>query len=180
MSLMSQMAVIGYCVVILACIAAMRVAAQHPDRRRDIANWLVAAVVFAGLAGFRIGQMEDRLREFARGWLRADGVYEIRAELQVPLVGLIVLAALGMLFLFYRLWRRERPASRARLVLLAQFALLGLVPLFALRLVSLHQVDTVLYGGALRLNWLIEGAICLAVGGSAAMYTLRKRTRKLR
>ena len=180
MSLMSQIAVIVYCVVILACVAAMRVAAQHPDRRRDMAHWLAAAAVFAGLAAFRIGQVEERLRDFAREVSQADGVYELRAEVQVPLVILTGLAGLGMMVLFVRLWRRERPGSRARLVLLSRFALLGLVPLFGLRLVSLHQVDYVLYSGPLRINWLIEGAICAAVGGSAAVYTLRKRTRKLR
>ena len=180
MSLMSQVAVIAYCLVILACIAAMRVAGQHPDRRSDMAHWLAAAAVFAGLAMFRIGQMEDRLREFTRAWTRAEGDYAMRSALQVPLVVLIAVAGLGMVFLFIRLWRRERPRSRARLVLLSRFALLGLGPLFALRLVSLHQVDYVLYSGPLRLNWLIEGAIFLAVGGCAALYTLRKRTRKLR
>ena len=180
MSLMSQIAVIAYCMIVLACVAAIRVAAQHPDRRSDMTHWLAAAAVFAGLAAFRIGQIEDRLRDFARDASKADGVYELRAEVQVPLVVLAGLVGLGMMFLLVRLWRRERPGSRARLVLLSRFALLGLVPLFGLRLVSLHQVDYVLYSGPVRINWLIEGAICAAVGGSAAVYTLRKRTRKLR
>jgi cell division protein FtsW (lipid II flippase) len=168
-----------YVLVIVACLAAAPVAARQPNRRGDAIHWLAAAAVFAGLIALRVSQAEERARGAAREWLRQTGSYAQRAEWQAPLALLIALAAVGGAVWFARAWRRERPFSRARLVLASRFALLCLVPLFGLRLVSLHAVDQVLYRGPLRANWLAEGAICAVVGGCAAFFALRKRSRRL-
>ena len=177
MSLTSQLAVFLYGLVILTCLAAAPVAARQPDRRSDLWHWLAAAVVFAGLGALRLVQAEDRIRGFAREWSRAAGAYQDRTGLQIAAVVAIVVIGCVFTGLFIRSWRASRPFSRARLVLVSRFALLGLIPLFALRLVSLHAVDRVLYNGPIRLNWMLEGAISLAVGGSAILYARRKRSR---
>lgn len=177
MSGMSQLAVFVYMLVIAGCLAALPVAAQQANRRGDVLHWLAGAAIFAGLAALRISNLEDRLRESAREWVRVSGIYSERAELQLPLVLAVCLIGLGIFALFVRLWRRTRPGSRARLVLYSRFALLALVPLYGLRLVSLHQIDRVLYDGPLRINWLLEGVIWLTVGGCSTIYALRKRNR---
>ncbi len=177
MSGMSQLAVLIYGLVVCACLAAMVVAARAADRRSDGLHWLVAAALFAGLIALRLAGFEDRLRDMARGWALVEGGYAGRAVWQVPLVLGIALVGLALAGLFVRQWRRARRGSRARLVLLARFAMLGLVPLYGLRLVSLHQVDMVLYSGPFRINWLLEAAICAAVGGSAVVYAWTRRAR---
>ena len=177
MSGMSQLAVLVYALVTLACLAAVRAAAPQSDRRGDLYHWLACAASFAGLIALRLGQVEDRLRDAGRGWARAAGEYQSRSELQLPVVLLMAALGLAIAYVFLRLWRATRRGSRARLVLCSRFALLGLVPLFGLRLVSLHQIDRVLYAGPLRFNWVIEGAICMVVGGCAALYFLRIRGR---
>jgi cell division protein FtsW (lipid II flippase) len=173
---MGLLAIALYLAVIFACFAAVA-AARQADRRGDALHWLACAAVFAGLIAMRLINAEERLRGSAREWVRQSGNYAQRGELQLPLALLIGVIGVAVAAQFVRQWRRERPFSRARLVLAARFALLGLVPLFGLRLVSLHAVDQVLYHGPLRLNWLAEGAICLAVGGCAAFYARRKRGR---
>jgi len=177
MSWMSQLAVLVYGLVMLACLAAVRAAAPQSDRRGDLYHWLACIAAFAGMIALRVGQVEDRSRDAARGWAQQAGEYQSRFELQLPVV--LLMAALGLViaYVFIRLWRASRRGSRARLVLLSRFAVLGLVPLFGLRLASLHQIDRVLYSGPLRINWMIEGVICVVVGGCAALYFLRIRGR---
>jgi hypothetical protein len=177
MSAMSQVAVFVYLLVIAGCLAAVPVAAQQADRRGDALHWLAGAAIFAGLAALRVGNLEDRLRDGVRGWAQVSGSYAERAEWQLPVVLAAVLAGLAILLLFTRLHPKMRPGSRARLVLYSRFALLALVPLYGLRLVSLHQVDRVLYEGPLRINWLLEGAVWLTVGVCATFYAMRKRSR---
>ena len=177
MSGMSQLAVLVYALVALACLAAMRAAAPQSDRRGDLYHWLACAGVFVGLLALRLWQVEDRLRDAVRVWARGTGEYQSRAELQLPVALLMAALGLAIVYVFIRLWRERRPGSRARLVLSSRFAVLGLLPLFGLRLVSLHQIDQVLYAGPLRINWMIEGVICIVVSGCAALYFLRIRGR---
>ena len=57
--------------------------------------------------------------------------------------------------------------------------MLAFLPLYALRLVSLHDVDKVLYsGGILRPNWLLDIGLSLTVAGAAFAY--RRAYRKAR
>lgn len=180
MSIASILGVALYALVILACAPAALAARKFPDRPGDLRHWLACAVIFAGLALLRLVEGEDRLRAIARALSRGSGEYAERAIVQVPLAILAALAALAIGWLFWRRWQANRPASRARLVIAARFALLALVPLYGLRLISLHQIDRLLYSGPLRLNWLIEGGLCLVVGAAALLYARKLRRRAVR
>jgi uncharacterized membrane protein len=175
MSVMSLLALLVYGVVIFSAFAAAVMALRRGDRPGDLPHWIAAAAIFTGLALMRLLDGEERFRELARGMIQVAGRYEDRAILQLPLALVVLTAIIGLAWLFFRQWRRTRHGSRARLVLLSRFALLGLVPLYALRLVSLHQVDRLFYSGPVRLNWVLEGLICLAVGLTAGVYAWSKR-----
>ena len=155
----SIFALFFYGLVILACLAA----ARAPGRGRERRQWLVAALVFALLIALRLLDGEQRLRAIFREIVRNTGGYDQRWALQLPLA--VAVAGLGVFLVlrFARRWQAAPRGSRRRLVLLAEAGLWGLVPLYLLRLVSLHAVDAVLYAGPLRLNWIIEGILCLMV-----------------
>lgn len=187
MSLTSLAAIVVYAGVIGLCLMAAhcaRLAGALPgalagDRRtaEDRRHWLLGAAIFAGLALFRLVDGEDRVRAIARGAITAAGDYAERTAVQVPLAIGALIAVIVMFWLFARSWQATRRGSRARPVLLSRYALFALVPLYGLRLVSLHQTDWLLYSGPIRINWLLEGAICAVVGGAAGLHAHLSRQR---
>lgn len=180
MSSMSLAAIVVYAVVLVPCLLAARTARNFPDRPGDFVHWLAAGSVFAGLAFLRIVSAEDKVRDMVRSYTVNLGEYADRTSFQVPAVVAILL--LGFLFVlwFANRWRLLRPGSRARLVLAARFALFCYLPLYALRLTSLHQFDQLLYRGPLPLNWVLEGGICALVAVTALLYSRIKRERFVR
>ncbi|MEP0473064.1 MAG: hypothetical protein ABJQ41_10395 [Marinomonas sp.] len=54
---------------------------------------------------------------------------------------------------------------------LAQISAIAMLCLIALRVISFHATDQLLYG--MRLNWVIDPALTLAVAG-AAIWTVRR------
>ena len=99
---------------------------------------------------------------------------------QLPIAVAILVLGFLVIIWFGSRWRSLRPGSRGRLVLASRFALFCYVPLYALRLISLHQTDQLLYRGPLPLNWLAEGGICAIVGLTAFLYSRIKRDRFVR
>lgn len=175
MSTMAMLATPIYALVVLACLGAALAARHQHDRKGDVWHWRFAALVFVGLWVMRLADGEDALRAALRESVRSAGQYGGREDWQVPLAISFALVALAIAVLFVRAWQKERRGSRARWVLLAQAGLSSLMPLFGLRLVSLHQTDRLLYSGPVRLNWLIEGAICATVALAAYAYWRRCR-----
>lgn len=173
MSLMSMLALLVYFAAASLCLLAVPVAARQVGRPGDKFHWLACAVFFIGLAAARLAKLEDGLREAGRIWLKSSEVYGERAMWQAPAALAVFVAGFFFIWLFVHLWRRSRRGSRTRLVLVSRFAALSFIPLFGLRLVSLHQIDQLLYSGPLRLNWLLEGALCVAIVACALLYVRR-------
>lgn len=136
---------------------------------REAAWWSGLAVLFVALFAWRVTGIEENLRTVLRGMLQADGDYGTRQELQGPLSAAVVLAASLMIFLGWRVYSRTRKGSLTRLVAVARLAMIGLVGLVALRLISLHVADKLLYGPA-HLNWLIDIGCTLVIGICAFRY----------
>mgnify|MGYP000175524734 CR=1 FL=1 len=86
----------------------------------------------------------------------------------------VFLAAMALFALVLRQYLRRdlgrRKSGRARLLLAAQLALLGFLPLLALRVLSWHQTDRLLYDGPVRLNWILELGLALVPMVAAALY----------
>ncbi|MDT0509468.1 hypothetical protein [Novosphingobium sp. MMS21-SN21R] len=135
----------------------------------EAAWWSGLAVLFVALFAWRVTGVEESMRTVLRGMLRADGDYGARQELQGPLSAAAVLAASLMIFLGWRVYARTRTGSLTRLVAVARLAMIGLVGLVALRLISLHVADKLLYGPA-HLNWLIDIGCTLVIGLCAFRY----------
>lgn len=158
-----------YLVVCGQCLWAGLAARKRGRPGSDTAWWIGLATLFVALFAWRVTGIEESLRTVLRGMLRADGEYGARQELQGPLSAAAVLAASLMAFLGWRVYARTRTGSLTRLVAVARLAMIGLVSLVALRLISLHVADKLLYGPA-HLNWLIDIGCTLVIGTCAFRY----------
>jgi hypothetical protein len=168
-SLLSLAAAGFYGVIVVTCLIAAGAAVRLRQPPRHWRSWAVIALVFAGLALVRVTGFEDWLREVLREALRADAAYDDRRTIQRPLAAA---ALVGITLLpGYTLWRQSRAVRGRRnlALLVANGSMLVLVLLLALRIISLHQVDSLIYG-PLKLNWLIDLGASAVVLLSAVIY----------
>ena len=128
------------------------------------------------MIAMRAFDWEDSFRQVMRRSLRADQAYESRRDFQRPMVAaaVVVFACLAMWMVSHVV---RAAGSRRRIALAcASLATLALAGLLILRLISLHQIDRLLYG-PLKLNWL--GDIGLSVTAlAAAVYYIRVLTKR--
>lgn len=131
---------------------------------------------FAIMIAMRAFDWEDSFRQVMRRSLRADQAYESRRDFQRPMVAaaVVVFACLAMWMVSHVV---RAAGSRRRIALAcASLATLALAGLLILRIISLHQIDRLLYG-PLKLNWL--GDIGLSVTAlAAAVYYIRVLTKR--
>lgn len=132
--------------------------------------------MFAAMAVIRITGIEDLLRETLREALRADAAYADRRAIQRPLAAAALVAITLLAGLM--LWRQSRTAKGRRnvAVLVANGSTLTLALLLLLRIISLHQVDSLLYG-PIKLNWVIDLGTSALVLACAVLYLTLVRQR---
>lgn len=131
---------------------------------------------FTTLLILRVFGIEDALREMLRDWMRDEGSYSGRREIQSMLIAgaLPICGAVGF-WLAYRATRNLR--GRRNIALVAAIASsAAMVFLVMLRLVSLHAVDKALYG-PLKLNWIVDTGSSIAVLIAAVIYVRMVRAR---
>ena len=133
-------------------------------------RWLGCAGFFGLLVVVRMLEVEEKIRVALRAISRGMGEYDARSGLQVPLVGATLILLMVLAFFTYRSWTARKASWSGRLVLLGQIATLGFLPLYALRIISLHQVDRILYGGGFRLNWILDLGLTALAAGAAVLY----------
>jgi hypothetical protein len=158
-----------YALVLGVCLLA---AATATGQRQPFAHrrtWVLIAFAFGLFALLRIAGFEEMLRGLLRSELRLDGGYDQRRALQRPLA-FAVSAVVGAMFA-WGLWRQWRAAQgRRNMALFVAFAALTMmVMLLGLRIVSLHQIDVLLYGPA-KLNWVIDIGASVTVLAAAGFY----------
>lgn len=175
MPLLNWVAIVFYIVGICVCALAVHAATTSGRPVADARAWMVAVAVFVVLAGMRAFQLEELLRDGLRTLLHAEGEYGKRRAFQAPLAVAVLAMLLPLALLAHRLWQRTAPGAGTRLVLAAQLGMVGLALLYAMRIISLHFIDKLLYGGGVHLNWFLEGGLTLLIGGPAALYVLRSR-----
>lgn len=174
MSFTDMAALAVYMVIAFLCIAAAFAGSASFRPAAETRSWAICSIFFVSLQAVRLFSLEESTREFLRNYSRVRGEYEQRAALQEPLVTLVLLAGVALVVLLWISWPRNSRSQRTRLVRLSQFAILAFAPLYALRIISLHSVDQILYaGGPLRVNWVLEAALGSIVAGCSALYILR-------
>ncbi len=149
-------------VYIAVTVLALRAGRQmsHPRTRL---HWAGIAACFAGLAAWRLLEGEAWIQELARSAAHASGDYDRRREWQGPLVALALLA--GVPAFACMGWRvRHVPP-----VLWSRLAALGLLAFAAVRALSFHPVDALIYAGIGRfhLNHVIDLGLCAVVAACA-------------
>jgi hypothetical protein len=131
--------------------------------------WLLIMILFVGLAGLRGLGLEDFWQDALRDMMRADGAYQDRRAFQRPLAaGVIAVAGLIAFLWAYRGFRSVR-GRRNVAVMVAAASAFVMTALVALRLISLHPVDALLYG-PIKLNWIVDIGTSLIVLGAAIAY----------
>ncbi|WP_285713705.1 hypothetical protein [Erythrobacter oryzae] len=165
-----------YGLVMLACVLATTTAARYRQLPHHARTWAMLAAMFLLLACNRFTGFEEFVRSLLREELRVFGTYEDRRSVQGPLaVAVIVLFSAAVGWSLYFRWRTAR-GQRDRAVLVALGAAVVMLALVVMRIVSLHQMDTLLYG-PLKLNWIADLGSSVAVLGAALKYVRLVRLR---
>lgn len=170
MSILTIIAISAYLGTCLLCLAAAPKARQSAKPTREYFGWIICGFWFVIIALVRALNLEEKTREALRAVISEFGMYRDRTTFQIPLGILVFALGVLLLLLFWRKFDATRERKGERLLLLAQFASLGFLLLYALRFVSLHAIDALLYSGPLRLNWLLDGAITVTVAFCAILY----------
>lgn len=146
--LLANFAVMVYIAVAILCARAFRTARAGLGTDRPPAFharvWFVASLVFFAAAVSRYFGIEDDLRIWLRGGLRAEHLYQERRDFQSVIASVVIvlatLAGMGGFALMLRsgILQRKGPS---RIAAIAGLACAGMVLLVLLRLVSLHLID---------------------------------------
>lgn len=158
----SGLSLAGAVVYLLTAVAAA-IAAVSADRRgrgnRDQLAWVLVLLAFVVFSAMRLVAAEEHLRSTLRTALELADARAGRRAIQLPLSLLaLTLATLAAFPLVRRIaasgWASQHAARNWALL-----ALLGMLGLIALRIISLHAMDAILFSsliGPLRLNWLLD------------------------
>lgn len=138
---------------------------------------MLVALLFVVLILLRAFDVEVAVREGLRDLARERALYGERRTWQGPMAALAILCAAGVFWYALRSWSRIE--SRTRLyTLVASLAALGYFPLYALRIISLHFTDRLLYAGPLRLNWLVDVGLALLIVTASVLFMRRLGARR--
>ena len=174
MSIASALGTSAYFIAIAACSLGWRAArrgVRPPIERRTFVG---AICFFAALATIRFWSLEEAARDALRDLFRADGIYQDRWTFQAPLVAFSLIVTAGLAFYIFRRRRIYIRSYRGTLAYLMRVAMIAFVPLIAMRTISLHAMDRVLYGGPVRLNWIVDGGLTMAVIACSIAYVLHR------
>lgn len=158
-----------YLIAAALCCGAAHTAGKSDRRRRNRAIWVAIAGLFVLLAASRVFDLENAVRAALRMRLAQEGEYGMRKSIQAPLAAaLLAVGGLAGIALLLGL-RPAAPDRAARAVTLAARCAVIMIGLVALRLVSLHATDALLYK-PVHLNWLIDIGTTLAIAVCAWIY----------
>jgi len=158
-----------YVVVVAAVLTALLTARKQRQQPWHSRVWLVVALVFVALAASRVYSLEEILRTELREWLRAEGAIAGRRVWQGYLIaGALAATSAGGLFACY--WASRKVKGRRNLAaLIALGSTVAMLMLVAMRIISLHALDQLLFG-PLKLNWVGDLGLSLTVLAAAIYY----------
>lgn len=168
-SMLSLVAAGFYVIVVSAVAVALLTARKQRQQAWHSRVWMFVALVFLALAASRVFSLEDLLRAELRDWLRAEGAIAGRRVWQGYLIaGAIAATSAGGLFACY--WASRRIRGRRNLAVLVALGSTGaMLMLVAMRLISLHALDQLLFG-PFKLNWIGDIGLSLAVLAASVFY----------
>lgn len=168
-STLSIMASALYVLVVFATGVGAGVANSCKQQAWHWRSWLLLACFFMLLTASRLLDVEETLRDNLRSMLRADAAYDNRRDFQRPLVaGLVVIAA--MVGFWWTFGIAGRITGRRNItVMVALISGAFMILLIAMRMISLHLIDALLYG-PFKLNWVADVGLSLIVIGAAIYY----------
>jgi len=149
-------------------------AAIHAPPRAPRLGWLVISLFFVALGAWRLAGTEEIVRAALRDALLTRGEYGVRESVQRPLAAALLLGATSMAVWAALRWRAlgRHPARRA--LFWAQCGATAMAGLVAVRVVSLHATDTLLFSGP-HLNRVIDPALALFVLVQAWLFARKAR-----
>jgi hypothetical protein len=130
--------------------------------------WFMSAALLATMGIGRAGALGDLLGEFGREQARESGWYDTRRTVQV-----VVVVAVAVVWLIGVVVAVLRVPPRRRRYLPHVIVLSTIIAFAAIRLVSLHHVDTVLYRrdlGGIRIVSIAELALLVAAVVAMAVW----------
>lgn len=158
-------------------LAAGRVALTAKNAR-DGRFWCFVAVFFLGILALRLTGLEQIVHDILRSWSMLEGDYASRRAWQGPLAVLVILVLAGGVAVFVRKVLRRRVDAVTWTVRMALAGVLAMTGLIALRLISFHGTDQLLYKGP-HLNWVIDtGATLASLVGAAGFIRAVRLLRK--
>jgi hypothetical protein len=159
-----------YTVIVALSLYAAMAARRYSQPRAHYWIWGLIGLSFGAFALLRIVGAEELLRMMLRNQLSNDGIYDARRSFQRPLViVLMVMFAALMLWGLVQQYRAAAHGRRNTALFIALAAVATILFVMGLRIVSLHQVDWVLYGPA-KLNWFLDIGASLTVAAAAGYY----------
>ncbi len=175
---MSALTVIS-CLVYLVVAAVFALAAVRtstgPGNAATQYVWRFGVAFFVFMSCVRILGIEELARRTLRGALRKSEIYEERIGMQGPVVAAIILLIPAAIMTVW--WLRSNGSFRqlSPMAFWAAIAIAGFVPLFAVRLASLHSLDALLYSGSLHLNWVVDSGLTFLAGACAGWGTRKRK-----
>ena len=168
-SMLSIVAAVLYGFVVAACLAAAAQSHAHHQQPWHAKTWGVIALLFAALIVSRLLNIEEIVRADLRDWLRTEDMLDGRRVWQRWLIaGAIFIVASAGLFAAYRIIGRVTGRRNISVAIAAGCSGIMLC-VIALRLISLHAMDRLLYG-PLKLNWVGDIGTSAAIIVVAAYY----------
>lgn len=166
-----------YVLALSACVAAAGAVAVQKQPVVHLVQWILLALFFAVLLGSRLFDWEETLRMSLRASLYEADSYDARRDYQRPIVAVVLLLGAPVVFgLIY--WVAQTSGQRRNLAVgIALFGGVMIAGVVVLRIISLHQVDALLYG-PLKLNWFGDVGGTALVIAAAAYYVKLVSARK--
>lgn len=127
------------------------------------------AALFSILVASRLFNIEETLRADLRSWLRSADMIDNRRVVQGWIIAACIagFAGLGLLATY---WTKRQISGRRNIAVAIAAGGSGImVVTIALRTISLHAMDRLLYG-PLKLNWVGDIGASVAVLCAAAYY----------
>jgi hypothetical protein len=165
-AMMTWLAVTAYLATAMACGGAALSAARPPRGVNHAMAWAGIAALFLALAAIRATDADSLAGAAMRALLTSEGDYGARQKIQAPFASTVILVGFAFVAagVYYRPALLRRYGRRLFRALAASAAMIGLV---ALRAVSLHATDAMLYAGPVHPNWIVDLGLTAAVAINA-------------
>ncbi len=158
-----------YVLVMIATGAAAAVGKSNAQQAWHSRSWIILCLLFCLLIISRLLDAEELMRDNLRAALRADASYDNRRDFQRPMAAAVIAIAFSIgLAWIYRVGRRIQ-GRRNIAVALALICGAAMLFLIALRMISLHAIDALLYG-PLKLNWFADVGLSCLICVAAVLY----------